>query len=462
VGSLAAEDAPRLNVVFFLVDDFGAHDLASTGSPLYETPRIDRLAADSTRFSQAYAAYPRCVPSRFAMMTGVHPSRAEGLGEALGNIEPARVTVAEALKEQGYATFFAGKWHLGKEPARLPQGQGFDINIAGGSAGEPGSYFLPYGTSRRTGPETLTGPDGEYLTDRLTEETVQFIRSHRDGPFFVYLSHYAVHTPLQGKADKVDHYKQKVASLKYEGDEYETGPDGRHLRRQNNATYAAMIESVDESLGRIVDTLTELGLYERTIIVFTSDHGGLSNSGRENKRELATTNLPLRAGKGHMYEGGIRVPVFVRWPGVSLPGSSVAFPITGMDYYPSILEMAGLPLRPKDHTDGVSFAPGLRDAAGFGAGRTFFWYSDRGRVTSTGDLNAAVIRRGSHKLIEFFNEGRVELYDLASDPGEQHDIAAAQPELRDALLADLRAWKTEMKVRDREQQTPRAGERYED
>lgn len=460
--AIAAAPATPLNVVFFLVDDFGAHDVGYAGSRVYETPHIDRLAADATRFTQAYAAFPRCVPSRFAMMTGVHPSRAEGQGEVLTEMSPSHVTLAEALKAHGYATFFAGKWHLGKESAGFPSAQGFDVNIGGGSAGEPGTYFAPFTSPRGlAGLENIGGQPGDYLTDRLTDEAIAFIRSRAGQPFFVYLSHYAVHTPLQAKAADKERYERKIAGLTFDGPAYVTGVDGRELRHQNNATYAAMVGSVDESLGRVVAALRELGLYERTVIIFTSDHGGLSNSGPQNQRALATSNLPLRAGKGHSYEGGIRVPAIVRWPGVTAPGSRADFPITGMDYYPSVLEMLGLPLQPRDHVDGVSFAPGLRRGEGLNAERDLFWYSDRGRRDSTGDLNCATIRRGPLKLLEFFNEGRVELYDLAQDPGETHNLADERPTEREALLAALRAWKAQMKVKDRPQQKPRPGERYD-
>ncbi|MDG2166993.1 MAG: sulfatase [Opitutales bacterium] len=444
--------ASKMNVVFFLVDDFGYHDISATGSPLYETPRIDELAESGVLLTQAHSAYPRCVPSRFAMISGVHPSRAASVGESPGNMSPDRVTIAEALKEQGYATFFAGKWHLGKEAARHPQGQGFDINIAGGSAGAPGSYFPPYDNSKKlTGPETLQAPEGEYLTDRLTTETVQFIEAKREDPFFVYLSHYAVHTPIQGKANKTARYEKKIHSIDYEGSEYNIGADGRELRHQNNPRYAAMVESVDESLGRILDTLKRLKIEDKTIVILTSDHGGLSNSGPESKRELATSNLPLRAGKGHIYQGGLRVPVIVHWPGVTKSGSRTDFPITGMDYYPTILEMLELPLRPDDHIDGVSFVPGLKGKQNFNSKRAFFWYSDAGRRDSTGDLNAAAIRRGPYKLLQFFNEDRLELYNLKTDPGETQNLVLRKAELRDSLLAELLDWKQAMKVRDKEQ-----------
>jgi arylsulfatase A-like enzyme len=452
--TISGHAAERMNVVFFLVDDFGYHDLSITGSPLYETPSMDELAKSGMLLTQAYAAYPRCVPSRFAMISGVHPSRAVMEGESPGNLSPNRVTIAEALKSHGYTTFFAGKWHLGKDDSRHLNGQGFDVNIAGGSAGAPGSYFPPYASKRGlTGPERLD-PDAaknEYLTDRLTEETVRFMEAHQEDPFLVYFSHYAVHTPIQGKGDKTKRYAAKVDTIDYQGPEYTTGVDGRHLRHQNNPRYAAMVESVDESLGKIMDTLARLDLTERTIVILTSDHGGLSNSGPANKRELATTNLPLRAGKGHLYEGGLRVPVIVRWPGTIAPGSRGDFPITGMDYYPTILDMLELPLRPEVHLDGKSFVPGLQGQQDLNANRSFFWYSDAGRRTSTGDLNVAVIRKGAYKLIQFFNEDRVELYDLSTDIGESNDLSPQMPELKDRLLTELVAWKQSMQVRDRKQ-----------
>ncbi|NDV63203.1 sulfatase [Puniceicoccales bacterium CK1056] len=444
-----------MNVVFFLVDDMGYHDLSLTGSEFYETPRIDSLAGDGLMLDQAYSAFPRCVPSRFAMMSGVHPSRAEGDGENTGRMKPERVTLAEALKAHGYATFFAGKWHIGKKKNEFPEAQGFDVNIAGGSAGAPGSYFPPYGSDKPglTGPEVLNNDEGKYLTDVLTDKTLEFIDEHQEEPFFVYFSHYAVHTPIQGKQDKTERYSEKVETIQYEGPEYDMGKDGRHLRHQNNAGYAAMVESVDESLGRIVERLKELGIYDETIIILTSDHGGLSNAGINNKRELATTNLPLRAGKGHMYEGGIRVPVIVRWPGHAEEGKTASFPITGMDYYPTILQMLELPLQPDVHEDGVSFVPGIKGECGFNEDRSFFWYSDKGRLTSTGDRNAAVIRRGNYKLLEFFSEKEIELYDLSKDPAETENLAESLPAIRESLYKELLEWKSAMKVKDRNQTT---------
>lgn len=444
--------AEAMNVVFFLVDDLGYHDLSLTGSSVYETPNVDQLSKEGVFLKQAYAAYPRCVPSRFAMMTGVHPSRAEGRGEQVGNMRSEYETLAEALKESGYRTFFAGKWHLGKSADHYPEGQGFDINVGGGSAGAPGSYFPPYGSFKNlTGPNLLEGEEGEYLNDLLTNKTVDFIEANKTEPFLVYLSHYAVHTPIEGKPEVVERYQRKMDGMSFAGEDFEVNRDGRERRHQNNAGYAAMVESMDESLGRVVAALKTAGVYDKTIIIFTSDHGGLSNSGPMNERPLATSNAPLRAGKGHMYEGGIRIPVIIRWPGETEAGTIVDFPITGMDYYPSLLDMLGLPLRPEAHVDGVSFVPGLRGEPDFNADRSFFWYSDRGRRKSTGDFNAAVIRRGKFKLLEFFNEKRLELYNLALDPGEERNLAGELPEKVDALYAELKSWKAEMNVKDREQ-----------
>lgn len=460
LGWLSVVSAKPLNVVLFIVDDLGVHDLGFTGSTVFETPHIDDFVSEGVWFSQAYSAYPRCVPSRYGLMTGVHPSRAESEGEQLGNMNPDRVTMAEALQAQGYATFFAGKWHLGKGPENWPEGQGYDINVAGGSAGAPGSYFAPYLPNKKLiGPETLTASKGEYLTDRLTSETLDFMREAGRGirPFFVTLCHYAVHTPIQGKPEKTARYQAKIDRQGFAGPEFEVGPDGRELRHQTNAEYASMVESVDESLGRIVETLKALGMYEETLIVFTSDHGGLSNTGPTNKRELATSNAPLRAGKGHMYEGGIRVPLIVRWPGVSATGGVSDLPVSGLDLYPTILDALDLPQRPAGTLDGVSFAATLAGAGDEPQDRALFWYSDRGRRGSTGDLNAAVVRQGEFKLIEFFNENRLELYDLVEDPGETTNLVDERPKVRDGLMAKLSAWKKEMKVKDRTQAPDRAG-----
>lgn len=439
----------RPNVIVFLVDDLGYYDLSITGSAVYETPHIDRLAREAASCEQGYAAFPRCVPSRFGLMTGIHPSRAESEGEVLTEMSPARLTLAEVMQASGYATFFAGKWHLGKTASAYPQSQGFDINIGGGSAGAPGTYFWPFTTKNLEGPEQVSGKPGDYITDRLTDETVAFIEAHASEPFFVYLSHYGVHTPFESHEDKTAKYKGKLAAAGITGPAYAVTTDGRALTEQSNAVYAGMVESVDDSLGRLVDTLQRLGLYDRTIIVFTSDHGGLSHSGLENKRPLATTNRPLRAGKGHLYEGGLRVPVIIRWPGVADDGRGVRVPFVGIDLFPTVMEMSGIPADVAGVIDGVSYAPVLMGTESQREDRAYFWYSDRGRPSSTGDYNAAVIRKGSYKLLEFFTQNRLELYHLEDDPSETRNLSETLPDIRDALYAELKAWKVRMKVKDR-------------
>lgn len=446
------DSPPRLNVVFFLVDDMGWVDSTCYGSKYYETPNIDRLARQGVRFTQAYSAHPRCVPARYALLTGKFPARA-GIPGRSYNLEPKEVTIAEAMREGGYATFFAGKWHLSKRDEQLPQNQGFDVNIAGGAAGGPISYFYPYNKLREKGHKTKAkiqgldeGEEGEYLTDRLTNETINFIESHSQQkpqqPFLVYLSHYAVHTPLEGKQELNRRYRQKLKDMQFEAEEY-LDKDGTTKLRQDNPVYAAMVHSMDESLGRVMDALDKLGIADRTAIVFTSDHGGLSNRGVNNKRVLATSNLPLRAGKGHCYEGGIRVPLIVKWPGVTQAGSESDQAICGTDHFPTILEMTDLPLRPEDHLDGVSYATVLR---GGELSRTepVFWHSPKGRPNQTGDTNCTVIREGNLKLFDFYDEGRVELYDLKADPYEQHNLATDKAQIAEELLAKVRSWRQQL------------------
>ncbi len=439
-----AQEKP--NVLFFLVDDLGWNDISANGSALYETPHIDEVLGESVYFSNAYAAYPRCVPSRYAMITGRHPARdsqTDGI-----NLGLEQTTLAEALKAQGYQTFFAGKWHLGKSEEYWPHHQGFDVNKGGCDAGSPGSYFFPYGDTKFADTSLYgleEGKVGEYITDRLTDETIRYIKEHKDGPFLAYLAHYAVHTPLQAKPERVAYYEEKVKGLHFEGEPYVFGPDGRAKMWQDNAVYAAMVESMDESFGKIVATLRELGIYDNTIIIFTSDHGGLSNSGLTNKRELATTNKPLRAGKGHIYEGGIKVPMFVRWPGIADHHAVTDVVIDGMDYYPSILEMCGLPLLPEQHTDGVSFVPALKGET-INEDRNFYWHQTAARPESTGDYPSSVIRKGNYKLHNFLEDNRLELYNLADDPYEQHNLAEEEPERAKSMLQELNQWKKEAHV----------------
>lgn len=432
------------NILVILIDDLGWMDVGYNGSSFYETPAIDALSADGIRFDNAYVAYPRCVPSRYAFMTGRNPARAAIPGGAGGeNMAPEDITIAEGLRDAGYATFFAGKWHLGKTADEQPEAQGFDINIGGGSAGAVKSHFWPYSpeTSGRVGPGLETGKEGEYLSDRLTDETISFIRQHNDTspdrPFFALLSQYAVHTPLQGKPKLVKRFRQK---LREQGGAEEPAfdiRDGRVKLNQDDAVYAAMIYSIDESVGRLRAELDRLGIAENTVIVFTSDHGGLSNSGSDSKRRLATSNLPLRAGKGHLYEGGIKVPLLVAWPGTITAGQASDGFINNTDLFPTFLQLAGAPLQPQAHLDGMAVTLG----ANAGREALAHWHSPRPRPKNTGDRAASAIRDGRWKYVLSYDpEQPSALFDLSQDPFETTNLASQKPEKVAELRQKLEAW----------------------
>ncbi|MCP5540574.1 MAG: sulfatase [Akkermansiaceae bacterium] len=457
-GSVSGADKP--NVLFILVDDFGSRDLSGYGSTLYETPNMDRLATSGAKFTQAYVAYPRCVPSRFAIFTGKHPASVQGDRDS-PHVEPDRdATIGQAFQQTGYATFYCGKWHLG-EGASNPDRVGFDTVVAAGAAGATKSHFAPYNVARGKAGEgekdDIVGlddaPEGEYLTDRLTQETMKFIESHRDGPFFAVLAHYAVHTPIEAKKHLTKRYQEKLDGVPKSAVEWEAESAGENRLVQDNATYAAMVESVDHGVGRLLGLLNKLGIEDNTIVVLASDHGGLSARG--SNREVATSNRPLRAGKGHLYEGGLRIPMMIRWPGATKPGTEIATPVSTLDLFPTFAAMAGIPLPEKAGGDGLNLVPLLR--GGIAPERdTFFWHNPAPRPTSTGDWFSSAIRKGDLKLHDFPTEKKVELYDLAKDPGEAHNLADSRPEDRDRLLAELNAWRTsvgastEPKIRKKE------------
>jgi len=435
----AGQSAPpaKLNIVLFLIDDLGWRDIGANGSTYYQTPHIDRLAREGVRFTDAYAACAVCSPTRAAVLTGKYPARLmltdwlpSGRWEPKARLQSARflrglpleeVTIAEALREAGYRTASIGKWHLGSEPFSLPEHHGFDVNVAGNAHGAPGSFFFPYEgdwsiptTGLRAKWKVLPdGKPGEYLTDRLTDEAVTFIRANRERPFFLYFPHYGVHTPLQAK-------KEMIAK-------YERIPEAQ---RQGSPIYAAMVESVDDSVGRVVATLKELGLEQSTMIVFTSDNGGFFN---------ATSNAPLRANKGAYYEGGIRVPLIVKWPGVAQPDRVSAEPVTSTDLYPTLLAAAGQAPRPNQHRDGLNLQPVLAGSGSLGRAALYWHFPHYNEHPSS--VPSSVIRKGSWKLIETFDPAGVELYNLADDLSEKNNFAAAQPTFAADLRRDLEAWR---------------------
>ncbi len=445
-----------LNVVVIIVDDLGWVDTGVYGSTFYDTPNIDRLASEGVRFSQFYTASSVCSPTRASLMTGRHPARLDLTnwigGEQNGLLNQAEyvralpldeVTVGEAFRDQGYTTGYIGKWHLGPLGS-MPEDQGFDYTFAVNEAGQPSSYSAPYENPRFlvTNVPGLEGdPEGAYLTDRLTDVSLDFLARNRDQPFFFVLSHYAVHTPLEAKAEYVAPYAAKSAAMGVPaGEHYEAERDAVTKLRQDHATYAAMIRSTDESVGRLMDKLVELEIDDRTAVVFVSDNGGLSTLMRRGFNQ-ATSNVPLRAGKGWLYEGGIRAPLIVRWPGGDGADADVLdTPVMSTDLYPTLLEMAGLDALEDQHLDGVSLVPDMR--GGSGAERpALFWHFPH--YHGSGNRPGGAIREGDLKLIEWFEDGAIELYDLGADVSEREDLADTRPEDAARLLALLRAWRAE-------------------
>jgi arylsulfatase A-like enzyme len=433
----------RPNVVFILADDLGWADLGCYGSKFYETPNLDRLAKQGMRFTDAYAAANVCSPTRAAILTGKHPARLHLTDWLTGRpdrpdqklnrpnfqmfLPLAEVTVAEVLKEAGYRTAFIGKWHLGEESKYWPEHQGFDLNIGGCGKGHPPSYFSPYGI-----PNLKDGPPGESLNERLTDEALKFLEQTKDKPFFLYFSHYAVHTPLQARPATISKYTAKAAALKSDGPEFL--PDsGRAVRQiQNHPVYGAMVEDMDASVGRVLHKLDELGLATNTIVIFTSDNGGLSTA-----EGSPTSNLPLRTGKGWGYEGGVREPLIIRWPGVTPAGSVSRAQTISTDFYPTILETLGLSPRPQQHADGQSIVAALK--GGSLPERPLFWHYPH--YSNQGGAPHGAVRLGDYKLIEWYEDMKVELFDLKADLGERHDLARQLPDKANELRALLHDWR---------------------
>ncbi len=427
------------NIILVLIDDYGWADTGCYGSKYHRTPNIDALAARGMRFTDAYAAAPVCSPTRAALMTGKHPARLHltewlpGRGDMPAQklarppirqeLPLEETTVAEALKQAGYATAHIGKWHLGGEGFE-PERQGFDLNVAGDHTGTPLSYFAPYQRDGRFMPKLETAPAGEYLPDRLTSEAEHFIEQYKDKPFFLYFPHYSVHIPMKAKAELIAKYR---AMPKPE-------------RGQNNPVYAAMVESMDDSIGRLTRKLEQLGLSDDTVFIFTSDNGGLATP--EGPDTPPTNNAPLRAGKGYLYEGGIRVPLIVTWPKHIKASSVNHTPVYSADLFATAVELAGL--KNATGVDGLSLLPLLTGRGQFKRDALYWHYPHYSNQSVNGghlDHPGAAIRQGDYKLIEFYQDNHVELYDLKNDIGERNDLARSRPQQAAQMRQKLAAWR---------------------
>lgn len=443
----AGPPARRPNVLFFLADDLGQRDLGCYGSRFYDTPHLDQLAREGTRFTRAYAACPVCSPTRASLLTGKYPQRT-GITDYIGAPQPERwkrntrqlparysdrlaleeMTLAEAFKLAGYATMFAGKWHLGPQ-GFWPEDQGFDRNLGGIDMGGPyggNKYFSPYGN-----PRLKDGPEGEHLPDRLAAEAASFIEEHKTRPFLIYFSFYSVHTPLMARDDLEKKYLAKRAALP-RTDLFGDEPPRKVRLSQDHAVYAGMVEAMDAAVGKVLAKLDSLGLAKDTLVVFTSDNGGLSTS-----EGSPTSNHPLRAGKGWLYEGGIREPLLMRWPGVIPAGHVNHTSVGSPDFYPTLLEAAGLPLRPAQHLDGRSFFKALRSGK-TEARRPLFWHYPH--YGNQGGAPGAAMLEGDWKLIEWFEGPRVELFNLKIDPEEKTNLFTGESPRATAMLRALHGW----------------------
>ena len=436
------ESFSRPNFVFILADDLGWADLRCYGCDLHETPNIDKLTRQGMRFTDAYAAAPVCSPTRASIMTGKYPARLHmtiwyessanpSRNRKLippvtqGNMPHEQVTIAEVLKDAGYFTAHVGKWHLG-DAAHYPQTQGFDVNIGGTFWGAPTTFFYPYGGPSRWReyryvPHLEFGHEGEYLTDRLTDEALQIMDKVKEKPFFLNLWYHTVHTPIEGKPKLVEYYRNKVK------------PDMIH----QNYEYAAMVHSLDENVGRVLDKIDELGIADNTIVVFFSDNGGYINKFNQ---KTVTSNYPLRSGKGSLYEGGIRDPLIIRWPGVTKADRICSEPVSSIDFYPTFLDMTGLAGDSKHNSDmdGVSLVPLLKDPEAKLKRKALFWHYPHYYPTTT---PVSAIRQGDLKLLEYFEDNHIELYNLKNDIGEQNDLAEKMPEKVKELRKRLETWR---------------------
>lgn len=457
-GTSAAEHR-KPNILYIVADDLGVMDIGAYNPDcFYETPHLDSLTASGMRFDRGYVTNPVCSPSRYTLMTGKYPSRVFATnyfsGKRKGRFDPAEfidhmpleeVTIAELLKDQGYATFFAGKWHLGPDEAYFPQNQGFEVNQGGHHGGGPytgNKYFSPF-KNPQLQPDS---PEGEHLPDRLARDTADFIDKHKDQPFLACLYFYSVHTPLMGPEDLVEKYEKKKTTVTGEefgreewvptynppsrGQRQLSSEDFRKVRiLQNHAVYAAMVEAMDQAVGRVLRQLEDSGVADHTIVIFTSDHGGLSTS-----EGWPTSNLPYRGGKGWLYEGGLRVPFIIRYPGVTPPGSFYADAVSTLDIYPTLARAAKADI--EHEIDGID----LTDALGGGRidrGPLYWHYP---HYPNQGAFPGGAVTEGDYKLIQRYEDGSVHLYNLQEDVGERNDLAASHPEIVEKLKPKFHDW----------------------
>lgn len=447
----------RPNVVFILVDDMGAHDLSNEGSTYYESPHIDRIAKEGMKFTRGYATCQVCSPSRASILTGKYPVNhgiTTWIGDAFGeawskrgrqdshqppeyerNLRTSELTLAEAMVGAGYKTFFAGKWHLGSEGS-WPTDHGFEINKGGWDVGGPrGGFFSPY-----TNPNLESGPNGESLTLRLGQETADFIQEHKDQPFLAYLSFYTVHAPIQTTQELWQKYQKKAEKMGLIQNKERFLFDRRlNVRQvQDCPIYAGMIEQLDQAIGKVLSKLDEHGLDKSTIICFTSDNGGVSSGDA-----YATSNLPLRGGKGRQWEGGIREPFYLKAPGVTKGGLKSDTPVNGIDWYPTLLELCGIEIPKKQKVDGVSLVPILKGQKI--KNRPLYWHYPH--YGNQGGEPSSIIMESDWKLIHYHEDGRDELYHLGNDIGEQNDLIAKENKRAKQMRKKLDDWLKQTKAK---------------
>jgi arylsulfatase A-like enzyme len=439
--------AQKPNILFILVDDYGIKDVGIEGSKFYETPNIDGLARGGMRFTRGYSNCQVCSPSRASIQLGEYPARhgiTDYIGAAVGeqfaskrhvkllpaeyvrNLPSGDTSLAEALKGAGYSTFFAGKWHLGSKGS-WPEDHGYEINKGGWDAGSPmGGYYAPW-----KNPNLPSGPKGESLTQRLASETITFIEEHKDKPFLAFLSFYAVHGPIQTTKPLWSKYREKASKQPAPAERFQIDRTLPVRQVQDNPVYAGLIENMDTAVGRVLKKLDELGLKENTIICFTGDNGGVTSGD-----SFSSAELPYRGGKGRQWEGGLRVPYYIKAPGVTKAGSTCDTPVIGMDFYSTLLDLAGVPLPSKQHVDGVSLVPLLKGGAI--QQRPLFWHYPH--YGNQGGEPSSIIQKEDWKLIHYWEDGRNELYRLPDDIGEQHDLAKKEPDRAGGLWTELQAW----------------------